>query len=138
MLNKLDKSRCEICNIPCFERNNYFYGKRMTARDFQEEQCYFNEKRWLINRTVHGWGVACGLDVKPTEDTKGVEITPGLAIDCCGREILVCGDAEDRYVSLIPNEIPKEHECDQPQSEKEQQNGDKHIAICLEYDECKR
>ena len=138
MLNKVDKRRCEICDIPCFERNNYFYGKRMTARDFQDEQCYFNEKRWLINRTVHGWGVVCGLDVKPTEDNKGVEGTPGLAIDCCGREILVCGDAEDRYVPLIYDKIPKPHECDQPQSKEEQQSGIKHIAICLEYDECKR
>lgn len=129
MLNKVDKRRCEICDIPCFERNNYFYGKRMTARDFQEEQCYFNEKRWLINRTVHGWGVVCGLNVViPTNDKTKVEVTEGLAIDCCGREILVCGDEEDRYVPLIP----EEHECDQ------QQNGDGKIAICLEYDECKR
>jgi len=129
MLNKLDKRRCEICNIPCFERNNYFYGKRMTARDFQEEQCYFNEKRWLINRTIHGWGVVCGLDVVvPTNDKTKVEVTEGLAIDCCGREILVCGDEEDRYVSLIP----EDHECDL------QQNEDERIAICLEYDECKR
>lgn len=138
MLNKEDKRRCEICDISCFERNNYFCGKMMTARDFQDEQCYFNEKRWLMNRTVHGWGVVCGLDVKSTKDNKGVEVTPGLAIDCCGREILVCGDAEDRYVPLIYDEIPKPHECDQQQIEQEQQNGDKHIAICLEYDECKR
>jgi hypothetical protein len=134
MLNKVDKRRCEICDIPCFERNNYFTGKRMTTRDFQDEQCYFNEKRWLINRTVHGWGVVCGLDVKPTEDNKGVEVTPGLAIDCCGREILVCGDAEDRYVPLIP----EEHECDLLLKEEEQQNVDQLIAICLEYDECKQ
>jgi hypothetical protein len=37
MLNKVDKRRCEICDIPCFERNNYFTGKRMTTRDFQDE-----------------------------------------------------------------------------------------------------
>ena len=134
MLNKVDKRRCEICDIPCFERNNYFYGKRMTARDFQDEQCYFNEKRWLINRMVHGWGVVCGLDVIPTEDNNKVEVTPGLAIDCCGREILVCGDEEDRYVLLNP----EEHECDLLLKEEEQQNGDQLIAICLEYDECKR
>jgi len=134
MLNKGDKRRCEICKIPCFERNNYFYGKRMTARDFQDEQCYFNEKRWLINRTVHGWGVVCGLDVKRTDDKKMVEVTPGLAIDCCGREILVCDDVKDRYVPLIP----EEHECDLLLKEEEKQNVDQLIAICLEYDECKR
>ena len=28
-----------------FVRNNYFYGKLLSVRDFQEEQKYFNDKR---------------------------------------------------------------------------------------------
>ena len=99
------KGKCGVCEIPHFERNNYYYGKLMTARDFKDEQCYFNEKRWLINRMIHGWGVVCGLDVhfedyaeeciqeKSTCQKKSqckIIIEPGLAIDCCGREILVC------------------------------------------------
>ncbi len=134
MVYKVDDRRCPICKIPYFERNNYFTGKRMTSRDFQDEQCYFNEKRRLINRTVHGWGVVCGLNVKETEDKKMVEVTPGLAIDCCGREILVCDGVKDRYVPLTP----EEHECDQKKIIKKMHIADEKIAICLEYNECKR
>lgn len=137
-MKKEDKKRCEICEIPYFERNNYFYGKLMTVRDFFDEQCYFNEKRWLINRAVHGWGVVCGLDVKrklidPEDPNKGydkkrVVVTPGLAIDCSGREILVC---EERTVSLKP----EVSECHTTQSEQQQE--EQPLAICLEYLDCK-
>ena len=40
------------------ERNRYFYGKMLTARDFETEQRYFNNKRRLLNRTLYGAGVA--------------------------------------------------------------------------------
>ena len=63
------KKRCGVCEIPYFERNNFFYGKMMTVRDFFAEQFYFNEKRWLINRMVLGWGVVCGLDVRPKDNS---------------------------------------------------------------------
>ena len=39
------------------ERNQYFYGKMLTARDFEIEQRYHNNKRRLINRTILGAGV---------------------------------------------------------------------------------
>jgi hypothetical protein len=112
-----------------FERNNYFNGKLMTVRDFFDEQCYFNEKRWLINRMINGWGVVCGLDVQLIKDvTDKVLVTPGLAIDCCGREILVSGEQE---VPLIP----VESECHKEKLAKEE--GVKNLVICLEYHECK-
>lgn len=38
------------------ERNRYFYGKMLTARDFETEQRYFNNKRRLLNRTLYGAG----------------------------------------------------------------------------------
>ncbi len=140
-MKKEDKKRCGICDIPYFERNNYYYGKLMTVRDFFQEQCYFNQKRWLINRMVGGWGVVCGLDVKrkpvdPNDLSKGycndkVVVTPGLAIDCCGREILVC---EEQTVALIPEEC----ECYKEKKKPEQQEqGEKELVICLEFYECK-
>ena len=46
-----------------FERNNYFYGKLLTSKDFQNEQRYTNDKRRLINRTLHGMGIVYGMDV---------------------------------------------------------------------------
>jgi hypothetical protein len=124
-----DKKRCGICDIPYFERNNYFYGKLMTVRDFFAEQCYFNEKRWLINRMVLGWGVVCGLDVVAADDdpTK-VKVKPGLAIDCCGREILVC---EEKVVPLVPEEPACQKTPKEPA-----QNG-RTLAVCLAYRQCK-
>ncbi len=121
-MSRKKENECDICKIPIFERNNYYYGKLLTVRDYEDEQCYFNEKRWLINRMVNGWGVVCGLDVERIPISKGpceeikydetkVLVKPGLAIDCCGREILVCKDVE---VSLPLDES----ECPSEETEK--------------------
>ena len=77
-------------------RNQYFEGKRLTADSFRVEQSYLLERRRLLNRAIHGWGVVYGYALKPasakdgyTEDTSGrLEIGPGLALDECGRELL--------------------------------------------------
>ena len=70
-----------------FQRNRYFYGKLMMVRDFLAEQVYMNRKRHLINRMVDGWGIVCGLGV--TSSGASITVSPGVAIDCCGREIVV-------------------------------------------------
>ena len=128
-MEKENEKKCGICKISDSTRNNYFCGKLMTVRDFEAEQSYFNEKRWLINRMVHGWGVVCGLDVTLKEgETDKVIVSSGLAIDCCGREILVC---EEQEVQLIP----VESECHKEKGAKEE--GVKNLVICLEYYECK-
>lgn len=79
---------CDVCQVPHFERNNYFHGKMLSARDLTAEQQYFNEKRWLINRTITGWGIVCGLDVRVEKGC--LHVSSGLALDCCGHELLVC------------------------------------------------
>lgn len=123
------------CEFPYFERNNYYHGKFMTVRDFFAEQCYFNQKRWLINRMVNGWGVVCGLDVKKhPRNEMCVIVTPGLAIDCLGREILVC---EEQAVSLIPEEPECSDVGEGEYSTREKTLQDKTLVICLEYRECK-
>jgi hypothetical protein len=71
-------------------RNRYFYGKMLDVFHFELEQNYFNTKRWLLNRLVTGYGVVCGLNVLLTADAKGIYVTPGLAIDKCGHEIILC------------------------------------------------
>ncbi|CAG0963553.1 MAG: hypothetical protein OIN86_10615 [Candidatus Methanoperedens sp.] len=109
-----------------FERNNYYYGKLMTARDFIDEQCYYNEKRWLINRMVSGWGVVCGLDVTWNKETEKVRISQGMAIDCYGREIIVLEPKEEKL-------IPEEDEC---RNEAQENITDK-LLVCLEYHECR-
>ncbi|MGN1341306.1 MAG: hypothetical protein ACI4WS_13520 [Oscillospiraceae bacterium] len=70
------------------ERNRYFYGKMLTARDFEIEQRYFNNKRRLINRTILGVGVVCGLGVYQNDDAS-FSVETGMALDYLGREIVV-------------------------------------------------
>lgn len=81
------------CLISPFERNKYFYSKLLTVRDFELEQRYGIEKNHLINRLVLGEGIVCGLEIqleRPTEtDILSVTLTPGVALDRNGREIVV-------------------------------------------------
>lgn len=95
------------CKLKQFEKNKYFYGKLMTVADFQLEQSYFNKKRHIINRLIHGVGVVCGLEVSeikkigekcvcgPEGDIRMVGekwaavLSAGSALDCTGREIIV-------------------------------------------------
>jgi hypothetical protein len=70
-------------------RNRYFYGKLMDVPHFDLEQSYNNAKRWLLNRVVSGSGIVCGLAVSATSDGTGVTVSPGMAIDSWGREIVV-------------------------------------------------
>jgi hypothetical protein len=81
----------EACDIPVFCRNYYYRGKLLTEREFADEQRYFVDKGRLHNIALHGWGVACGLDVKPHPYCPELRlvIEPGLAIDSCGRDIRV-------------------------------------------------
>lgn len=128
-MKKKGERCCSVCDPPHFERNNYYYGKLLTERDFFVEQDYFNKKRWLINRMALGWGVLCGLDLETVAgDPNRVRVTPGLAIDCCGREILVC---EEQDVPLTPQELA----CDKEQQQTGE--GGRELVICLEFHQCK-
>jgi hypothetical protein len=75
-------------------RNRYYYGKLLDVFHFDLEQSYFNNKRWLLNRLVSGYGVVCGLNVTLGSDGQSVAVTPGVAIDKCGREIIVCQQSD--------------------------------------------
>lgn len=80
----------ECCSdAPCESglRNHYFEGKRLTADSFRVEQEYLVERRHLLNRAIHGWGVVYGLGVKSKSGQ--LEIHPGLALDECGRELVL-------------------------------------------------
>jgi hypothetical protein len=97
------------------ERARFFTGRFLTARDLRDEQAYVLSRLRLRNRLFHGWGVVCGLEVKPhprPECRNWAVVKPGIAIDCCGREIFVC---HDRPVELPePPELP----CPEPEPEK--------------------
>lgn len=120
-----ESCQCHVCSVRYFERNNYFHGKMLSARDLREEQNYFNEKRRLINRMVLGWGIVCGLEVGVENGC--VAVQPGLALDCCGRELLVCG-REALHTNKIAEALGVEAGG---------QYEPIRWALCLEYHECK-
>jgi len=120
-----ESCQCGVCSVRSFERNNYFHGKMLSARDLRQEQEYFNEKRRLINRMIHGWGIVCGLEV--ALEGPCLVVKPGLALDCCGNELLVC-----EREALHPKTFAKALGVET----------DGHYepiawALCLEYEECK-
>lgn len=75
-------------------RVNFVAGQVLSAEDLQIEQDYHRSMRQLQNR-VHGHGVIRGLEVAAGED--GIVISPGIAIDAQGRELVL---AEPRNVRL--------------------------------------
>ncbi|MEG1366390.1 MAG: hypothetical protein RSC96_04150, partial [Oscillospiraceae bacterium] len=79
-----------------FERNSYYSGKLLTARDFEAEQRYFNDKRRFLNRLEGAGGIASGLGVIMADDAS-VILQAGCAMDASGREIVV---AETQVIKL--------------------------------------
>ncbi|WP_428424855.1 hypothetical protein [Methylibium sp.] len=70
-------------------RLNYFDGRLLSAADFRAEQNYHLGKRRLINRCLHGSGIVCGLEVTADASGAAVTISPGFALDCLGREVVL-------------------------------------------------
>src|SRR5678816_299917 len=75
------------------QRVSYFFGQVLGVDDFKTEQNYFIEKHRLHNRHLHGWGVVNGLEVS-VDKGNVVHVSPGLALDCAGNEILLCSEAK--------------------------------------------
>ncbi|MGS4947729.1 collagen-like protein [Meridianimarinicoccus sp. RP-17] len=92
MLDEPLKS-CLPCGLHAPVRNYYFDGKLLVSRDFTDEQDYHRGLRHLHNLALHGTGTVCGLKViqHPIEACRreNVVIEPGLALDCCGQELIV-------------------------------------------------
>ena len=68
-------------------RVNFSHGQMLTAADLAAEQAYLREKSRLHNRRLHGYGTVSGLDVSVADGC--VVVSPGLAIDGLGREVVV-------------------------------------------------
>ncbi|MFD1686081.1 hypothetical protein [Halobellus litoreus] len=111
------------CGLRQFERNRYFHGKLMTARDMQTEQQYHAGRLHTHNRYVTGSGIVCGLevDVEAASDDAGsptAVVEQGVAIDACGRQIVV----EDRDRIEIPPSIA----------------GNGRVSVYIAYATCKK
>ncbi|MFF4399604.1 hypothetical protein [Streptomyces sp. NPDC001480] len=126
-MTETETERCAEFDAPPLRRLRYFHGQMLGARDFQREQEYHREKLRLRMRCLLGYGVVCGLFVEPgpredddcppagEEATDGeterarhrarVRITPGLAVDADGNEVVVRGGGVvDLWKALAPDE----------------------------------
>jgi hypothetical protein len=74
-------------------RVNYFFGQLLTADDLQAEQDYHRQMRYLHNRLL-GQGVVDGLEVTAGGDGSTIVVSPGLAIDGFGRELVLPHDVQ--------------------------------------------
>jgi len=96
MNNGQSNPSCQPCGLRPFERNRYFEGKQLFARDFQAEQDYLRGKSALHNSLAHGTGTVCGLKViqhpNPACRHQFVVLQPGLGYDCCGHELILEGE----------------------------------------------
>jgi hypothetical protein len=138
MMDEHTPCTCDICKVRRFERNRYYNGKLLSARDLADEQKYVNEKRWLINRAVLGWGIVCGLDVSLDQSCLVVE--PGLALDCCGHEILICERLTlslETFQRSLGTDQPVDGAQGRPQTGYQSQTPPSSIrwVVCLEYKE---
>ena len=80
------------------KRVHYFDHQFLRADDFTAEQAYHQSLRRLHNRLLHTWGIAEGLEVAFQGGASSVTVSPGVAIDNSGREIVV---TEDTSVELL-------------------------------------
>ena len=77
------------------QRLRYFDGEYLRSYDFTDEQSYHIAMRRLMNRRLHLHGIVYGLEIMQDQDSvpsSGIysySISPGMAIDQTGREIIV-------------------------------------------------
>lgn len=120
-----DEAKCKVSGFHRVKRVRYFNGMLMTEADFRDEQMYHLEKRRMLNRYLHGWGIVCGLDVR--ENNNLITISPGFALDCHGNEIWL-----DETVQLGPSEMVEAKqsrgECTDEETTQEPESF--FIAIC--------
>ena len=106
------------------ERIRYREGQLLAARDLQDDKDFQALLRWMHTRFLHNtWGLALGLDAELVElgdSSKVVRVSPGLAYDGYGREILLtqsievdvpmAGGDEDFYLVIrykVDDEFPR-------------------------------
>jgi hypothetical protein len=75
--------------IPDLDRVAFFDFQRLAAGDLNAAAMVQRALRWLHNRSLHGWGIGDGFAVTGIKGDRQVQISPGYAIDCLGREIIL-------------------------------------------------
>ncbi len=117
------------------ERNRFFTGKYMTARDFSTDQHYFVNRNQLHNRLLHGWGIVYGLTVahhpEPDCRDRWVIVKPGVALDCLGRELFW----QEETAVKLPPPMPTGEDADYKIDPTDEPPIDGPFLLCLRYEE---
>ena len=71
------------------ERLNYHNGQRLEAADLKAEQDYHIRTRRWLNKSLYSAGIASGLEIHAEPNTAFVVVSPGMALDNEGREIIL-------------------------------------------------
>lgn len=127
---------CPSCGgLECLCRPRFFAGQLLTDEDLRRLDHYIVGKNRLHNRALHGWGVACGLEVVCTPCGDGATVRPGYAVSPCGDDIVVCEAAHVDVCALIDRCREKARdECERPAVDDCQGDIEEWVlAIC--YDE---
>ena len=85
----------ECCKLECLLRPNFYGGQLLTDRDLKSLVDWVEGKS-ALQRFREGWGVACGLEVTCSHKSKEearVYVAEGYAVDCCGRDVVLCEPA---------------------------------------------
>lgn len=92
--DKIDDG-CSDQSCDSGRRNRFYSKKRLTPATWSVEQDYQLQRRRLLNRAIHGWGVVYGFPLDLLEDDacsgdggKRLGVGAGFALDRCGRELL--------------------------------------------------
>jgi hypothetical protein len=108
--------RCPACGgLKCLCRPRFFPGQLLTDQDLNRLEQYVIDKNRLHNRYLHGWGVACGLEVVcDVCDPGHVVVRTGYALSPCGDDIVVCADQSVDICALITACEPRDPVCEGP------------------------
>jgi hypothetical protein len=133
---------CTPCDIPEFCRSYFYTGKLLTEGDLNREQRYMIDKLRLHYVALHGWGVACGLMVRPHPQCPDrFVVTAGLAVDDCGREIRLVKDCVTMFPKPpqpVPDPCEPETEpCDEGKETAPPKPKGKTYYVCIRYSECR-
>ena len=79
--------------MPDIKRLNYFNSQFLVDKDFRDEQSYHLAMRRQHNLALHGWGWVAGLNVSASGNNQALNVSPGMAIDKLGREIMLASAA---------------------------------------------
>ncbi len=106
---------CPACGgLECLCRPRFFAGQLLTEEDLNRLDHYIQAKNRLHNRYLHGWGVACGLEVVCGvcgPDQRHVIVKPGYALSPCGNDIVVCRPEQVDVCDLINRCRPPSDDC---------------------------